>query len=139
MASEKKLSGASARRKGIDFERSVARDLRKILVGLEVRRGLQYQDGAAAPDIVCGGVLTPECKRRKKCDPLGALLQAERDAVPGSMPVAICKDDHKPATVTMRLEILAELLDAEADLEGPVVTMLYSDFLLVLQRWWAGR
>lgn len=104
------MSGRRSRRKGHDWEREVARRLREIF-GPQVRRGLQYQDGAATPDVIvpCFHV---ECKVGARPPIIQALEQAERDAKPGLWPVAVCKQDRKPPTVTMRFEDWLELLGA---------------------------
>src|SRR5690606_33439567 len=89
------VSGRRSRRKGHDWEREVARRLRDVL-GVEARRGLQYRDGAEAPDIIIEGLpLHVECKAGQRPRILAALEQAERDAAEGAIPVAITKQDKK--------------------------------------------
>jgi len=110
------VSGRSSRRKGHDYERAVARDLREVFGG-DVRRGLQFRDGADAPDVVapCFWV---ECKRGKRTNPNAALRQAtEASDGKGLWPVAVCKNDNEPATVTMSFE----------------------DFLDLVREWWSTR
>ena len=98
------MSGCRSRRKGHDWERVVARRLRDVL-GVEARRGLQYRDGAEAPDIIIEGLpLHIECKAGKRPPILAALEQAERDAAEGAIPVVVVKADKREPTVTMRLE-----------------------------------
>ncbi len=110
------MSGAASRRKGHGFERVVAQRLRDIF-GDDVRRGMQYRDGAEAPDVVapCFWI---ECKRGKRTSPAAALRQAQQGSGSrGVWPIAICKNDNEPATVTMSLE----------------------DFLDLVREWWSTR
>lgn len=103
------MSGCRSRRKGHDWEREVARRLREIF-GPQVRRGLQYQDGSDAPDVIvpCFHV---ECKVGARPPIVQALEQAEKNAKPGLWPIAICKQDRQPPTVTMRFEDFLELVE----------------------------
>jgi len=110
------VSGRASRRKGHDFERATARDLREVF-GDDVRRGLQFRDGSEAPDVVapCFWI---ECKRGKRTNPIAALKQAnEASNSKGLWPIAICKNDNEPATVTMSFE----------------------DFLDLVREWWSTR
>ena len=110
------MSGRSSRRKGHDYERAVARELREVF-GDDVRRGMQFRDGADAPDVVvpCFWV---ECKRGKRTSPVAALRQAATASEgKGLWPIAVCKDDNEPATVTMSFE----------------------DFLDLVREWWSTR
>lgn len=104
------MNGRSCRRKGHDFERLIARKLRPVFPGYDVRRGFQSRSGGEAPDVdvPCFWV---ECKREIKTNPKAALAQAVRDSEgKGNMPVAICKDDGGPITVTMLFEDFVEVL-----------------------------
>lgn len=110
------MSGASSRRKGIAYERVVARELRDVF-GDDVRRGMQFRDGAEAPDVIapCFWI---ECKRGKRTNSIAALKQAnEASDGKGLWPIAICKNDNEPATVTMSFE----------------------DFLELVREWWSTR
>jgi hypothetical protein len=110
------VSGAASRRKGHGFERVVAQRLRDIF-GDDVRRGMQYRDGAEAPDVVapCFWI---ECKRGKRTNAIAALKQAtEASNGKGVWPIAVCKNDNEPAIVTMSLE----------------------DFLDLVREWWSTQ
>ena len=110
------MSGRASRRKGHDFERAMARELREVF-GDDVRRGMQFRDGTDAADVVapCFWI---ECKRGKRTSPVAALNQAtEASNGKGLWPIAICKNDNEPATVTMSLE----------------------DFLDLVREWWSTR
>jgi len=104
------VSGRRSRRKGHDWERAVARRLREIF-GPQVRRGLQYQDGSDAPDVIVPCFYV-ECKVGARPPIIQALEQAEKNAKPGFWPVAICKQDKQKPTVTMRFDDWLELVEA---------------------------
>ena len=103
------MTGAGARKKGHDFEREMVRTLREVFTGADVHRGLQYRDGAEAPDVVCP-VFHVECKRGRRTSPKVALKQAIGDCSSGKIPIAICKDDRCDPTVTIGLEDFLEFL-----------------------------
>ena len=104
------LSGAGRRRKGHDFERFCASELRAVFP--KARRGLQYQDGNCPPDVI----ETPyhiECKKGKRTDIKAAMEQARRDSAARGLqqsPVAITKEDDKPALVTLDFELWLAML-----------------------------
>lgn len=104
------MNGRGCRRKGHDFERSVASRLAVIFGDDKVRRGLQYRDGAECPDVVAPGTWI-ECKRGRQTNPRAALRQAIEDSQgKGVWPVAITKDDGDPAQVTMLFDDFCDLL-----------------------------
>ena len=109
--------GAAERRKGIAWEREVVHLLSEVFGSEKVHRGLQFRDGAECADVVAPAFHI-ECKRGKRTNPKAALQQASQDSIgKGVWPVAICKEDRSPATVTLFFEDFAELL----------------------REWWAGR
>lgn len=111
------VSGAGARRKGLDFEREVVRRFADVFGADQVRRGFQYRDGSQIPDVVAP-IFAIECKRGKRTEPKRALTQAMEGAIgKGLWPIAVCKDDKAPPTVTMHLE----------------------DFLELVREWWRSR
>lgn len=101
--------GAASRRKGHNFEREIARDLRKIF-GEDVGRGIQTRTGTREVPDVDGTPWFIECKCGKQTNIKAALRQAA-EATEGRPPVAICKDDRTE----------------------PVVAMRYSDWLILIQ------
>ena len=117
------MNGAGCRRKGHDFERWVANELKAIFPNS--RRGLQYQDGACPPDVI-GTPFHIECKKGKRTDIKAAMLQAENDSAEHAgvdydhrdgnhealRAVAITKDDKGPALATMRFEDWMALVEA---------------------------
>ena len=107
------MGGKASRRKGHDFEREIAAQLREI--GLEARRG-QQGGGAVEPDVITQGWWI-ECKVGKRPNITAAIDQAVRDLKRAptrpdtTVPVAIVKQDYKTATVTMRLNDWLDLLE----------------------------
>lgn len=105
------MTGRASRRKGHDFEREIAARLRAVF-GEDVKRGWQARDGADAPDVD-GTPFWIECKRGKRTSIYAALRQAEDaawSACDKRAPVAICKDDGRVATLTMRLDDALDLI-----------------------------
>ena len=109
--------GRRSRNKGASFERQVARALRPIF-GDGVKRGLaQSRFGRGeAPDVDGCAPFWCETKNGIKPNLRGALQQAV-DAMavanrPGDRwPIAVCKDDRKPAVVMMRWEHFLEMIE----------------------------
>ena len=97
---------AYQRKKGHNYEREVARQLREIFP--QARRGLQYQDGEGCPDVTNAGPFHVECKRGKLPNPRAALKQATDDAGKGMIPLCVIKDDRCEPFAVMRW---ADLLD----------------------------
>ncbi len=111
------MDGRGARRKGHDFERETARRFAEVFGSTEVRRGLQYRDGADCADVIAPA-LWIECKRGRKTNARAALAQATAASEgKGYWPIAVCKDDNEPATVTISLD----------------------DFLDLVREWWELR
>lgn len=99
--------GKASREKGKRGERQVAAAFAEVFGSDKVRRGYQYRDGSEAPDV-WAPLFHIESKIGKRPNLSAALEQAERDARPGVIPIAVCRSDRDAATVTLRLE---EFLD----------------------------
>jgi hypothetical protein len=109
--------GLLSRRKGASWERDVAKRFAAVFGDVNVRRGLQYRDGAECADVVCPHFWL-EAKVGKQTNPRAALRQAIGDSEgKGLVPVAVCKDDG----------------------EQPFVAMLLSNFLDLVAEWHALR
>jgi hypothetical protein len=109
--------GARSRRKGAVWERDLVHIFAEVFGPENVRRGLQYRDGADAADVIAPA-LWIEAKVGKLTNPRAALRQAkEASAGKGLLAVAVCKDDR----------------------DDPFVTMALDDFLDLLKEWWSGR
>ena len=115
------MSGARSRNKGARGERQTAKELSQAMEGFEVRRGIQNRTGGDAADIEGAGRLHVEVKTGKKPNPRAALAQAEADAKPGRIPMAVIRDDRNPPYVFMRWQIfLDEFLPLWAENNRPV-------------------
>lgn len=106
--------GRSERRKGHDFERKVAKDMRTIFP--EANRGFQTRGGGKEePDIVN----TPfhiECKTGKRPSLLGAIKQAVEDnGDKARAPVAICHFDRGPTYAVMEYDMWLRLVKGWAE------------------------
>lgn len=101
--------GALSRRKGHEWEREVARLFRKVCPGDDIRRGLQYRDGAECPDVV-SSMFWIEAKRGKRTNIKAALKQAEKAQPKGKWILAVTKDDREDAIASMRLDEFLDLL-----------------------------
>jgi len=96
-----KVRAGGGRRKGHDYERRLAAELREVMPGAEVHRGIQSRDGAEAADVVCP-VFHVEAKRQRRPNIVSALNQAIADAPDGKYALAVTKADRREALVTMR-------------------------------------
>lgn len=103
--------GKAPRVKGHAFERWVAKRLREAMPGCDAKRGIQtrYGGGEAADVISPKLPYHIECKRGKVTLPRRALAQAIRDAKPGRIPIAVCKDDLKDPYVILGFEDFLEI------------------------------
>lgn len=107
---------ASQRRKGAAFERENVLAFREALPGVDVKRGFQSRSGEEVPDVDADPFWI-ECKVGKLPNPRAALKQAQGDAKPGRIPVAVIKDDRC----------------------APFVVLSRADFLELVQQWWRDR
>lgn len=105
--------GKAERLKGHNFEREMAKVFRDFFPG--ARRGLQYRDGADAPDVE-GTPYHIECKVGKRTNIKGAIRQA-REATDGRPVVAITKDDRCETLVTTNLQTFLELISGVRHLD----------------------
>ena len=103
------MSGNHSRNKGAAFERELVHVFREAMPGAEVRRGLQSRSGAEVADVECP-VFHVEAKRGKKPNVRAALVQANGDAKPGLIPLAVIRDDHADAFVALSLDHFLDLI-----------------------------
>jgi hypothetical protein len=105
------MSGAHSRRKGHNWERELVRRFREAMPGAEgIKRGLQSRGGGKEEADVIVPHFHVEAKCGKRPNHRAALEQAIGDAARGKIPIAVCKDDRKEPTVTMRLDDLLWLV-----------------------------
>lgn len=97
--------GAGARRKGANFERTIANYLTENTT-LSAKRGLaQTRGGGAEVSDVDIQYIHIEAKNHKRCNIKAALEQAINDCeANGKIPVAVTKDLRKPVLCTMLLD-----------------------------------
>lgn len=98
------------RRKGIDFEQWVARQVSKACPGFDSHRGQQARKGSDDPDVLAPDPFWLECKRGRRTNICAALRQAIAASPEGAVPVAICRNDREEATATLRLSDFLPLL-----------------------------
>ena len=86
------ISKRGCRKKGHDFERWVANELKKVFP--EARRHLEYQMGEAlGKDIAnCGNYLI-QCKRNRKYASVKAIKEIQVCPIEGGVPVLVTKGD----------------------------------------------
>jgi hypothetical protein len=111
------LSGRYSRRKGHDFERRVAKDLREI--GYEdARRGLQSQGGEEMPPDVIAPPFAIQCKNHaKKVHYRKAMEQAEGECPKGHYPVVVVKEGRQKPLVIMTYEDWLDLVRQMKEME----------------------
>ena len=97
----------NSRRKGADFERTLARMLRDL--GYDCRRGQQYSGANGDADVVGLPGIHIEAKAREQLNLYDAIAQAKRDKREGEKPAVIHKKNRCKVLVTMELEDWIEL------------------------------
>ena len=112
----------NSRRKGADYEREIARELRDY--GYKARRGQQFCGANGDADVVGLEGIHLECKRTEKTDLYGWMAQAERDAREGELSVVFHRKNNCKTLAIMSMETFMRMYqDYEppvpfADLEG---------------------
>ena len=104
--------GRMSRQKGKRGERECAAELAAIL-GVDARRGVQYQGGPDSPDVVLEGVpIHVEAKRTERLALWSAIEQANADAPAGKVPIVWHKANRKPSVVIVETDRLWEFVYA---------------------------
>ena len=100
--------GRLSRNKGKVGERELAHELTRVL-GVQARRGVQYQGGPNSPDVVTDipGIHI-ECKRTERFRLYESLDQAVADAGT-NLPVVMHRQNKKPWVAVVRLDDLPAL------------------------------
>jgi hypothetical protein len=110
-----------SRQKGKAGEREAAKELGALL-GVDGRRGVQYQGGPDSPDVVLPGIsIHVECKRVERLSLWPAIDQAEGDAPAGSIPVVWHRPNRRGSVMivsTARLVDLAREIVRHVGMEG---------------------
>jgi hypothetical protein len=98
--------GRASREKGKRGEREAAAELGAIL-GVDARRGVQYQGGPDSPDVVLPGVpIHVEAKRTERLCLWAAIEQAKADAPAGHVPCVWHKANRKGSVVIVETDHL---------------------------------
>jgi len=101
--------GSMSKNKGKTGERELANELTRVL-GVEARRGVQFQGGPGSPDVVADlpGIHI-ECKRTERFRLYEALEQAIEDAG-GNIPVVFHRQNRRPWVAVIRLDDLSSVV-----------------------------
>ena len=110
--------GSMSRQKGKRGERECAAELGQLL-GVDARRGVQFQGGPDSPDVVLDGVaIHVEAKRVEALQLYAAIEQATSDA-DGKVPIVWHRRNGKPSVVIVEtsrlLELAREVMRARCD------------------------
>lgn len=101
--------GRASRDKGKRGEREAAAELGALL-GVDARRGVQYQGGPDSPDVVLAGTrLHVEAKRTERLSLYAAVAQAEEDAPDGSVPLVWHRANGRDSVIVVSTHRLVEL------------------------------
>jgi Holliday junction resolvase len=101
-----------SRQKGKRGEREAAAELGAIL-GVDARRGVQYQGGPDSPDVVLDGVpIHVEAKRTERLSLWAAIEQAKADAPAGAVPIVWHKCNRRESVLILETSQLLALAKA---------------------------
>ena len=101
--------GRASREKGKRGEREAAAELGAIL-GVDARRGVQYQGGPDSPDVVLPGVpIHVEAKRTERLLLWAAVDQAKAEAGAGETPIVWHKPNRRDSVVIVETSRLYDL------------------------------
>jgi hypothetical protein len=110
--------GRASRQKGKRGERECASELGSLL-GVDARRGVQFQGGPDSPDVVLEGVaLHVEAKRTERLSLWPAVDQAASDAAAGKVPIVWHKCNRRPSVVIVETANLVRLAEAVLEARG---------------------
>jgi hypothetical protein len=106
------MGGRMSRSKGKRGEREAAAELGALL-GVDARRGVQYQGGPESPDVVLKGVpIHVEAKRTERLSLWAAVEQSRQDADPGHVPIVWHKSNRRESVVIVETSQLVALAHA---------------------------
>lgn len=97
----------NSRRKGAEFERTLAKMLRNF--GYECRRGQQYCGANGDADVVGLPGIHIEAKAVERLNLYDAMAQAKRDAREGELPAVFHKKNRCKVLVTMEIDDFMEI------------------------------
>lgn len=103
--------GRMSRQKGKRGERECAAELAALL-GVEARRGVQYQGGPESPDVVLEGVpIHVECKRVERFDLYAAVDQANEECG-DKVPMVWYRRNQRDSVVIVQTSRLVDMARA---------------------------
>lgn len=94
------MSGRRSRNKGLNFERTIAQELRKIGFPKACRQ-LEYQEGLGI-DIAHAGIIDIQAKAYKDYAPISKINEVPKKK--GRVPVLVTKGDHKTPMAVLPFE-----------------------------------
>lgn len=97
----------NSRRKGAEFERTLAKMLRNY--GYECRRGQQFSGANGDADVVGLPGVHIEAKAVERLNLYDAMAQAKRDAREGELPAVFHKRNRCKVLVTMEIDDFMEI------------------------------
>ena len=97
----------NSRRKGAEFERTLAKMLRNF--GYECRRGQQFSGANGDADVVGLPGIHIEAKAVERLNLYDAMAQAKRDAREGELPAVFHKKNRCKVLVTMEIDDFMEI------------------------------
>lgn len=99
------------RQKGHDFERWVAKRLRKIFP--KARRHLEYHgiDSEAGIDLVDTGEFLIQCKRLKRYASITAIKEVRVDPIEGGIPVLVTQANREEPMAVLPFEDFVRLME----------------------------
>ena len=104
--------GRMSKQKGKRGEREAAAELGAIL-GVDARRGVQYQGGPDSPDVVLDGVaIHVEAKRTERLALWAAIDQAKADAPEGKVPIVWHRPNRRESVLIVETSQLIALAKA---------------------------
>lgn len=104
------MGGAASRRKGLNWERWLAIQLRPIFPG--ARRQLEFHENdAKGTDLQGTGLFRFQCKKLKKYSPISAIKEIVYQHAAGEIPVLVTAGNNEPAVAVLPLEDFIWLLE----------------------------
>lgn len=111
-ASVRKISHAGARKKGHDFERWVASQMKTVYP--EASRKLEYQmEQATGVDIENAGEYLIQCKRGRKYGSIAKIHEVQLCPINGGIPVLVTRGDDTEAMAILPFSHFLKLLKKE--------------------------
>lgn len=112
----KRQKGRWVRRKGHQFERDTAIELREVFP--EARRHLEYQDAEAnGVDIINTGLYKFQCKKMRNYCPINCIKEVTFDKMFGEVPVLVTAGDGEETLAVLPFSELIRLMKMEKEFD----------------------